>query len=341
MNDQFQFFLGVDVSKSTLDFVLLGKAGTVLQRGQIANDESSWENLIQLLDRSPSWQATLDVPQTLICAEFTGMYTYHVTAWVGRGAQLWLQSGKEIKHSQGIVRGKDDQTDAWRIAHYAKTKVDKVQLWKPLSETLETLRLLLSLRDRLLKAKTVLLTPLTEQKAFVDPQQYALLEQITKPGIESLEEQIKQTNVKIKELIDNDDELRKTRQQLESIPGVGPVVATSVIAKTGGLKLFTKARKLACQAGIAPFKYRSGTTIRGKTAVSHHADKELKRLLHLAALAAVKVKGRFKDYYERKLKEGKPKMLILNNVRNKIVQTMYAVVKNNILYDENFKHELT
>ena len=151
MNDQFQFFLGVDVSKSTLDFVLLGKAGTVLQRGQIANDESSWENLIQLLDRSPSWQATLDVPQTLICAEFTGMYTYHVTAWVGRGAQLWLQSGKEIKHSQGIVRGKDDQTDAWRIAHYAKTKVDKVQLWKPLSETLETLRLLLSLRDRLLK----------------------------------------------------------------------------------------------------------------------------------------------------------------------------------------------
>lgn len=340
MTNQFDFFLGTDVSKLTLDFVLLRRSGAVVCRGQTGNDENAWENLTKILSQSPDWSASRDLSRTLFCAEFTGMYTYHVASWVARGAQLWLESGKRIKRSGGITRGKDDRTDALRIAQYAKEKADKAQLWQPVGETLESIRLLLSLRDRLVKAKVELLTPLREQKNFVAPAQFALLESITKPSVDNLENQIELANAKIKELLDSDEELKRIREQLESIPGIGPVVAGMVIAKTSGLKLFAKARKLACQAGVAPFAYRSGTSVRGKTEVSQHADKELKKLLHLAALAAIRAKGRFKEYYERKLKEGKPKLLVINNVRNKLLQTMYAVVSKNILYDEKFKHEL-
>lgn len=62
------------------------------------------------------------------------------------------------------------------------------------------------------------------------------------------------------------------------------------------------------------------------------ANKLLKRLLHMGAIAAVTYYDEFKRYYKRKVEEGKPKMLVLNNVRNKMVLRLAAVIKNNKSY---------
>lgn len=66
----------------------------------------------------------------------------------------------------------------------------------------------------------------------------------------------------------------------------------------------------------APVRYKSGSSVRGKTGVSQHARKRLKSLFHLAAMSAIQVKGELRDYYLRKVAEGKNKMLVLNAVRN-------------------------
>ncbi|GAB4045708.1 transposase [Spirosoma litoris] len=112
-----------------------------------------------------------------------------------------------------------------------------------------------------------------------------------------------------------------------SIPGVGQVVATDLILASDEFKAIDDPQKLAYHAAVAPFEHSSGSSVRGKTRVNHQARKSLKKLLHLAAMSALQVKGELQDYYQRKVNEGKNKMLVINALRNKLIYRVYAVVK--------------
>ena len=83
---------------------------------------------------------------------------------------------------------------------------------------------------------------------------------------------------------------------------------------------------MACYAGVVPFSNESGT-IKKRDRISPMANKTLKKLLHLAAMNAVRYNQELKEYYIRKVAEGKNKMSVLNAVRNKLVHRIYAVVK--------------
>lgn len=96
-------------------------------------------------------------------------------------------------------------------------------------------------------------------------------------------------------------------------------------------------RKLACYAGVAPFEYSSGTSVRGKTRVSHIANKDLKKMFHLAALVTIRKNGIMYDYYQRKVAQGKPKMAVINAVRNKLIHIMLACIKNDTIYQKNYR----
>ena len=106
------------------------------------------------------------------------------------------------------------------------------------------------------------------------------------------------------------------------------------------MKDFNEPKQLACHAGVAPFEHRSGSSVRGRTRVNQHARKKLKVLFHLGALAAVRVKGELRNYYERKVGEGKNKMLVLNAVRNKLIHRICAVVKRGEKYNFSFSSPL-
>jgi hypothetical protein len=85
---------------------------------------------------------------------------------------------------------------------------------------------------------------------------------------------------------------------------------------------------------VVPFEHTSGKSVKGKPHVHNMANKLLKKMLHMGAIAAVTYYEEFKCYYNRKLEEGKPKMLVLNNVRNKIALRLAAVIKNNNPYQK-------
>jgi transposase len=70
------------------------------------------------------------------------------------------------------------------------------------------------------------------------------------------------------------------------------------------------------------------------------ANKKVKSLLHLGAMSAIQHCAQLKAYYQRKVKEGKNKMLVLNNVRNKLVLRIFACVREDRNYDEKYKHAL-
>jgi hypothetical protein len=88
---------------------------------------------------------------------------------------------------------------------------------------------------------------------------------------------------------------------------------------------------------VVPFANSSGTSIKGKNKVHKMANKELKKLLHLCALTAIKYSPEFKQYFERKKGEGKNGMVVLNAIRNKLLLRVVAVVNKQQPYVDNTK----
>ena len=106
-----------------------------------------------------------------------------------------------------------------------------------------------------------------------------------------------QNGVKLKK---KDERLSHLFKLVSSVVGIGFVTATNLIIHTNEFTIMKDSRKLACYCGVAPFAHQSGTSIRGKTRVSHMANKKLKTNLHMAALTAARFDVELKGYYERK-----------------------------------------
>ena len=136
----------------------------------------------------------------------------------------------------------------------------------------------------------------------------------------------------ISRIIDLQEELSSNYILLRSVPGIGNVLAIYLIVLTRNFTRFNDPRKFACYAGIAPFEYASGTSVKGKTKVHPCANRQIKSLLNMAAMASIQLTGEYKTYYHRRLYEGKNKMSTLNIIRNKLVSRAFAVVKRGTPY---------
>ncbi len=149
-----------------------------------------------------------------------------------------------------------------------------------------------------------------------------------------LKQQIKDIEAQIDNLFKEDEELKEQLKLVQSVPGVGKIVAWNMISKTESFKRITTVRKFACYAGIEPFGNSSGL-FKGKSRVSFFADNSMKTLLHLGAMVAIQLDNDMAIYYRRKVEEGKNKMSVLNAVRNKIIHRVFAVVQNKKMYQNH------
>jgi transposase len=126
--------------------------------------------------------------------------------------------------------------------------------------------------------------------------------------IKVLDKQIAKIEAQIKSGLEGDQELKETLSLITSIKGIGLIVGAYILAYTDNFTRFEDSRKFACYIGTAPFPFSSGTSVRGRTKVSHLAYKKLKSLLDLAAKSALQADPELKQYYRRRLEEGKRKM---------------------------------
>ena len=156
--------------------------------------------------------------------------------------------------------------------------------------------------------------------------------------IATIESQLKKVDMEIQSILDQSEDLQRNMDLLQSIPGVGKQTAMQFIIYTQNFKKFESAKHLACYAGVVPFLNESGTVVK-RARISKMASLKLKSLLHLAAMSAIRMKSELKDYYIRKVSEGKNKMTVLNAVRNKIVHRIWAVIQRQSAFmpQENFR----
>lgn len=125
---------------------------------------------------------------------------------------------------------------------------------------------------------------------------------------------------------------------INSIKGVGPQTALFMIVYTNGFTKFKNWRKFASYCGIAPFPNSSGSSIKGRTKVSHLANKKIKSLFDLCAKSAIQYNREMKKYYERRIEEGKSKMSSINAIRNKLLSRIFAVVERKTPYVNFMKY---
>jgi transposase len=279
-----------------------------------------------------------DVSELLICAEYTGQYTYPLCcACEELQVALWLENPAQIKHSSGVQRGKNDRLDARKIAAYALRFQANVRLFSLPEKHMVTLKQLVSERDLYMSDKSKYRGQLTDQKRFMDKADYA--EKSGRMGrlLKELDAAIAEIETKIRALINGDATLKRQHELLLSVDGIGERTAVKMLVETNAFRDFADARKFCCHAGVVPFKHDSGSSVRSRCRVSQRADKRIKALLHMAALAvATRAKGELHDYYVRKVAEGKNRMSVLNAVRAKLVCRMFAVINNDHAYEKNY-----
>jgi transposase len=114
-----------------------------------------------------------------------------------------------------------------------------------------------------------------------------------------------------------------------------------MIVETNAFRDFQDLRKFCCHVGVAPFSFSSGSSLRSRNRVSCQADKSIKALLHMAALSvATRMDGELRGYFIRKVAQGKNKMSVLNALRAKLIFRMFAVIRNEQLYEKNYVNAL-
>lgn len=323
--------IGVDVSKLTLDACIHGKQ--VLT--QVPNTKQGHRKLLSWVEKN----AKCPIEETLFCFEHTGNYSFALVRFMSeKQLNYILVPGLEIKRSLGIQRGKNDQIDAKKIAQYAYRRREEVTLYKAPDASINRIRQLFSLREKLVKQRSGFMATLKDQATLIDKSENKLLFSIPQKLIKELNKQIDCIEKEVDLVLEESPELMDNFKLITSMTGIGRQTALLLIVVTNNFLWFNDHRKLASYAGVAPFPYTSGTSIRGKTKISHLANKKLKSLLSSCAVSAIRNDPEMKVYFKRRTESGKHKMNTINAVRNKLLARVFAVVKRRTPYLSLYKY---
>jgi len=322
-----QHIIGADLSKKSIDLV----CHLLNSHIQIENSIKGFKTLMQWIRRQK-----INPCETMIVMEHTGLYSYCFESFLHQHQMAFCKvNALAIKRSIGLVRGKTDKLDAARIATYGYEKKDKLAIDVPASDAVKRLQMLHSTRDRLVKQRASLTCAIKEYRHIGIPQNDIIM-QTQRQLIKNFDKQIERLMAEIETIIDKDQPLKQNFHLLQSIKGVGKILALTAIIKTHNFTRFANARKFACFCGTAPFPHASGTSIKKRTRVSHLADKQMKTLLDLSAKSAIQYDKELREYYLKRTESGKEKMNTINIVRNKILYRMFAVIKRQTPFSENY-----
>jgi transposase len=326
---QYTHTLGIDVSKRTFDLALSQN----LNHGSMISNK--FDNNLQGYKKLVSWlkKEGVSLDHLLVCLENTGIYHRGLVDFLQQQLVfVWVENPRQIKCSIGIQKGKTDALDAKRICLYALKNQDNAKNYQPNEKELQAIADLLALRDRLITAKAAIEKPIKELRDMNLLEDAIRLEKACESSLKELDKNIVEIEAQIKTILNSGKELNNNYQYALSVQGVGMITALQILVSTHNFKRFEDAKKLACYSGVVPHPHQSGTSVKKKARVDHMANKTLKKVLHMCALSAIRCKGDFKTYFERKVKEGKNKMLILNAIRNKILHRIFACIRDQRIY---------
>ena len=336
-----KLFVGIDFSKEKIDVAIIFAEGLTETSMRVSNEfknsVSGYKQLVKWVEESSN---ETEPSLWLFCGENTGDYSKPLCNFLyGRGFDMWLENAKSIKDASGIRRLKSDRADANMIAEYAMRNYDKAIIYEPLSESLSQLRELFLYRQMVVRHRCSFQVRRGEKRLNMEKSPVkTMISQSGRHIVTELNKEIEKIDKRIAELIDSDEELAQVFTIVTSIPGIGTQNAVCLMVYTDNFRRFNfDSRKIACYYGIAPFGRDSGTSVHTDPHVHYMANRQIKAMLSQAALSAAKFNPVIASYYSRLIERGKKRQIALNNVKNKLVHIVTAMVRNKQLFDKDYK----
>lgn len=308
--------LGIDVGKADLHCSLL-RAGKS-HAHSFPNSSKGFEQLLK-------WFNNKGVEQVHACLEATGGWSEDVGAFLhDRGHIVSIVNPAAIKAfgQCELSRTKTDKADAALIARFCAAMHPKP--WTPPSPE----------RRRLQR--------LTRRRAALDRMRVGERNRLEAPGSgdvrASIEEtitffskQIEEIDRQIRATVEDDDEMRRERVLLESIPGIGERVATTIMGEIPNLAEFRSGKAVAAFVGLCPREHRSGSTV-SRSWLSKTGNAHMRSVLYMPALAAKRFNGVLRPFAERLAERGKRPKQIIAAVMRRLLVLAYGVVKSGKLF---------
>jgi transposase len=155
--------------------------------------------------------------------------------------------------------------------------------------------------------------------------------------IATLNAQIKEVEKEITPVLQQDEAWAKAAALLQTITGVGLVTAAWLVTSTLTVSICPSPEAAVAYAGLVPYVRESGTSVRGKQAISRSGNKRLRRTLYLATLSATRFNPQIKAFYTRLRAAGKPAKVARCAAARKLLHLAWAVVTKGRAYDPAYQ----
>lgn len=303
------WFVGIDVSKATLDVAVLSESGEI-HRSKIRNDAPGHLALVRRLRTFPELRVAVEAT--------AGYHRSLVTALQAAEAPVGVLNPAQVSYfvKSQYRRNKTDKADALWIAVYAKERrpaptSPRSCLAQSLARELHALQQdITRLKNRLAAAEVGqvhpgILASLRRRIAALEQEKTALEEQL-------------------------ECDTRETRgHELAlptAIPGIGTRTACNLLAELGETHRFASARKVVAFAGLTPARFESGSSVRGYSVISRLGSSSLRRILYMPSLSAMRFNPVIKGFFERLVKHNKPRKAAVVACMAKLLRIAYGVL---------------
>jgi transposase len=267
--------------------------------------------------------------------EATGVYHEGLSYYLddnGIEVSVIVPSKISNYHRTLEVKTVTDKTSSETIALFGLER--KLDCWRRPKVIFKQLRQLVRERQQIVETRTIAKNQLHAEQSGYEPNKSSLAR--IKQQINFFNKQEVAIKQEIAELVKGDEEVKHSIAVMSSAPGVGSLTATTALAETNGFELVRNKRQLSSYAGFDVREKQSGTSVRGKTRISKKGNKQLRRAMHLPALAAIRSNDRYKAMFVRLVSQHGIKMKAVVAVQRKLLELMYVLYKTNKPYDPDY-----
>ena len=325
-----KYSVGVDISSESFTVCASTRPGVALYIPEdYDNDLDGFKRLTAWFEASGMKPADM-----IICMESTGVYGELLCHYLyDHGYRVAVDQPLKVKRAFKVTGHKTDAVDSLQIAEYAIRFYDSLNIWEPCEAIVDKVKVMLSTRELLVRHRTAEKNAKTalKRKKVVPRSTIAVLEE----GIKSLTDNIVTLEKNMSDLISSHPQMRQIMDILKTVPGVQELLAANILVLTNGFTQEKTGKQLASYLRLAPLMYESGKSVLKKTKSPKHGPAIPRKLLHLAARSITTHNPRFRKYFLQKQLEGKDNYLIYNNVANKLLKMICAMIRDQKPYSDN------
>jgi transposase len=268
--------------------------------------------------------------------EATSGYGKEMANWLlelREGARVAIvQPWRVRQYAKGFgVVNKTDAQDAILLARFGETY--NPRLYHPMTPAYEQLRALTRERAAMVKETTRLGN--RNEIASNSP----IAQKIREQTLVQVQRAIEELDQAIKAQIAKDPGLKKDFRRLQTVPGVGKVVSTTLMGECGDLRDYLHRKALLAFTGVAVAVSESGSSVHGTPHMTKRGSGRVRQVLYMGAMAATRTRSPMAEFYRRLVKEGKPEMVALGALMRKILVTCRAVLVEEQDYNPKYERQ--